>query len=160
VYRLEWKNNLNMQINRLSNWLVVLVIVFHCGCGASNSDGPNKNPKFEGTVQEDLDPDKRQRQQVVSRFLKAIQEGVTTVNDLKFFLPDVEVKEPLPSVLDGGARLFSWDFNGPPIGEEVPVVVVIDDKESGRIDPTSERRQERVYLVSQNGSGYTISRKK
>jgi hypothetical protein len=139
------------------SFLVVLPLAIGCGGGAS---GEVYHPEaFQGKVDTSLPSELQVRQEVLRRLLHGLQEGIGEVAALRIFVPGVDYRESFEQFYEGQKRLIRWDFNGRPNGNDVPVVLYFDNKESGPVSPETERRVERVYQVSGYGQRFAISRK-
>lgn len=129
------------------------------GCSSGASAEAYNPANFQGTIDKSLPPDQQARQAAVQKLLNAMREGVADPGGLSLYAPGITLRERFDSFYGASKRLVRWDFNGPPRGGEVPVVLYFDDKDSGPVDPSAERKEERVYVVSGSGNRFSISRR-
>ena len=138
---------------------ILAVMLAGLGCGGASTVEVFDIRTLQGKVDTTLPRDAQAKQEILRRLLNGLQEGIGDQGALNLFVPGVEYREDFARFYDGSKRLVRWDFSGPPVRDEVPVVLFFDDIESGPVDPAKEKRVERVYLVSGGGSRYYVSRK-
>lgn len=138
---------------------ILAVMLAGIGCGGAPKNEVFDIRTLQGKVDANLPRDAQAKQEILRRLLNGLQEGIGDQGALNLFVPGVEYREDFARFYDGNKRLVRWDFNGPPVRDELPVVLFFDDVESGPVDPAKEKRVERVYLVSGGGSRYYVSRK-
>lgn len=131
------------------------------GCGGSSTakDFSFDPATFQGTIDPSLPQPLQDKQYTVQRLLNGMREGIGEIAALRLFVPGVDFREPFDAFYEGHKRLVRWEFGGPPSGNEVPVVLYFDEKESGVIDPDELVRVERVYVVSGGGQYSTVARR-
>lgn len=129
------------------------------GCGGSNKNEVFDVRTLQGKVDAGLPAEAQAKQDALRRLLNGLQEGIGEKSALEIFVPGIDYHENFERFFDGHKRLTRWEFNGPPVRDEVPVVLHFDDLDNGPINPTGEIRVERVYLVSRSGTRFSISRK-
>lgn len=140
--------------------ILTIPLLFAAGCGKSGPVEVFDVRKLQGKVDASLPLEAQAKQEALRRLLNGLQEGIGEKAALDIFVPGVDYQERFEDFYDGAKRLVRWEFNGPPNRDEVPVVLFFDDLESGPLDPTKERRTERVYVVEGTGPRFTISRRR
>jgi hypothetical protein len=108
---------------------------------------------MQGEVDTTLPPDLQAKQAALKSVLDELQFG-NAIEDI--YAPGVLFDETPQSFREDGIGLHSWDFNGKPSGDDVPVVLNL------RLDtPDSQtKRVERVYSVTGVPGNFVIRRKK
>jgi hypothetical protein len=135
----------------MNQYLLLLVVVASVGCGRS---GPPEVVTNWGEVDKSLPAAQQAVQNVMSRFLKAVQSGAD-FNRLYTVLPDVIVRESETEFFGEGAHLVRWDWTGPPQGNVVGVhLELLLDIPPG--DQTTVT--DRTYKVTKAGANWTITR--
>lgn len=140
----------------LSLALVTAAIV---GCSTSTAETIYIPAAQQGVVDKSLPSELRDRQQSLFRLLRGLQDGIDETVALRSLVPGVNFRESFEKFYDGTKRLVRWEFNGPPKGNEVPVVLYFDDQEHGPVDPQKLQRVERTYIVAGSGQQFTVTRK-
>ena len=134
--------------------VLLLAASIGCGQGEIPPEEAFAPEKLMGHVDESLPPELQAKQKVLKRILVSLEEGVD-FDYLPEEHPDVQLEESMEDFLEGTINLARWDFNGPPAGDGVPVVLYFSRDTSGR----NERRVTRVYTVTGSKGRWTISRK-
>jgi hypothetical protein len=129
------------------------------GCSTTTADTIYKPEAQQGVVDQSLPSELRDKQQSLFRLLNALQDGIGETIALRSFVPGVDFRESFEKFYDGTKRFVRWEFNGQPKGNEVPVVLYFDDRESGPVDPQKLQRIERTYVVTGSGQQVAITRK-
>lgn len=136
-----------------------LTLPLAAGCGGAASGEVYRATAYQGKVNTALPPAQQVNQEVLRRLLNGLQEGIGEPAGLRIFVPGVDYRETFEQFFEGQKRLVRWDFNGVPNGNDVPVVLSFDDKDSGPFHPAAERRVERVYTVLGYGQQFAVSRR-
>jgi hypothetical protein len=129
------------------------------GCGSSTASEPYNVASYQGTIDTSLPRALQDKQFTVFRLLNGMREGIGEIAALRLFVPGVDFREPFDAFYEGHKRLVRWEFNGPPSGNDVPVVLYFDEQELGAIDPDKLTRVERVYTVTGGGQYSTVTRR-
>jgi hypothetical protein len=125
------------------------------GCNG-NSEFVATPESLVGKVDTTLPADAQKKQQAVSRFLAAMQEGVGDAEQLQLVAPGIRFKE-FDTFLEGAGRLARWEFEGVPSGNKVNVKLYFDSQASGPIDPKRLQLKQRSYVVTGSGNSVQIS---
>jgi len=136
--------------------LAVAVLAALAGCGETviPPEDAFDPEQVAGTVDESLPPKLRAKQEALSRFLTEIQ----AFEPIDFFGPDhaeIYFRESHENFYDGTLTLARWRFDGPPEGDDVPVVLTFDMDQSG----TNRQEVQRVYRVTRSSGRFVIQRK-
>ena len=132
----------------------ILLVVVGCGETVVPPEEAFDPEQVAGAVDPDLPETLRAKQEAVSRLLVAIQ----AFEPIDFFGPDhpeLMFRESSESFYDGTLTLAQWDFDGPPEGDDVPVVLIFDKDQSG----SNRQEVRRVYRVTKLAGRFVIERK-
>ena len=113
---------------------------------------------FQGKVDTSLKPDQQAKQEAVRRLFAGLQEGFSE-EALPEFVPGIQFGETYDKFMEGAEKLARWEFAGAPQGNDVRVVLFLQDPPQAGGDLPPERRVERTYLVSGGGKNFRITRK-
>jgi hypothetical protein len=135
--------------------LGALQLLLLLGCGTGSGPVETYKPhEYQGQVDTSLSPELQATQKVVKRVLDELQRG-TGYESLPELHPDVRLSESREAFFDGAIGLARWNFDGPPSGNDVPVVLYL--REDSPTNP--ERQVRRTYTVTGSAGQYTIARK-
>lgn len=110
-----------------------------------------------GVVDDALPADKKAKQQVVIRFLRAIQEGVGDAEQLQLVAPGIRYSGSFTGILQGHARIARWEFDGAPDGNRVAVKLYFDDLQGGPIDPAKLQEARAAFVLSKAGNAWQVA---
>lgn len=136
-----------------------LLVVGLSGCGQGIDPEKVYRPEaFQGKVDTSLKPTQQAQQEAVRRLFAGLQEGFSE-EALHEFVPGIEFGETYDKFMEGAEKLARWEFAGAPQGNDVRVVLFLQDPPRAGGDLPAERRVERTYLVAGSGKRFSISRK-
>jgi hypothetical protein len=104
---------------------------------------------YSGTVDKSLPPDLQAKQKALGGVFDVLLEGGRP-EEIAKALPNVRFNESSRQFYDGSEQLLQWKFNGPPTGDQVPVVLTLANAGKKGQD---QRKVERVYVVSSLAKG-------
>jgi hypothetical protein len=137
-------------------WILLAIILLpSAGCGRSQSlEGTANDPReVRGFADQTLPPADAARQQALGDILEDVRAGCK-LEDVKKRVSSVDFQETTSALLDGGAKLTRWKFDGPPKGNVVPVVLYVSSGSSQ--EPPKEIH--RAYRVTQQRGRFSIVR--
>lgn len=107
---------------------------------------------WQGTVDESLPKEVQAKQDALIRLFTAIQDyGFEFVTQGE---ADLQFDESFEQFFGETVDLFRWDWDGPPEGNDLPVVLVLRKDEPG----LPEVEVHRTYTVRQSGKTFRITR--
>jgi hypothetical protein len=128
---------------------VALLLPLAGGCGRASAVAQSDNTS--GRVDTSLPPEHQAKQEAVRKMLRGFQTGT--------LVPGVAVQGRTGQILDDASKATSWEFAGPPKGDEVPVVFHFDKQGSSPASSKNPKQVERVFLVTGGGDLFKITRK-
>jgi hypothetical protein len=128
---------------------LILALPLAVGCSRGHAAGPSDTAN--GKVDTSLPPEQQAKQEAVRKMFIGFQTGT--------LVPGVAIQGRSEQILNEATRTTSWEFNGPPKGDEVPVVLHFDDKGGGPTNPKNPKKVDRVFLVTGGGDLFKITRK-
>ncbi len=144
----------------LSIWCSLALACVFTTPGCQRGEAHFEPRELEGTVDTSLPKPLQAKQEVLARWLRGMQQGIGEIAGLRLMVPGVDMKESFDQFYNQHKRLVRWEFNGKPVGVEVPVILYFDDVESGVYDERTLHREERVYAANNTGNRWTIARVK
>ena len=135
--------------------LLALAVSPIVGCGGGEIE-VYEPEKFCGEVDASLPVDDQARQEAVQSFLETVRRGVA-FEYLGDYVPDGVLAESQEEFFNGTHALMRWDFEGPPNGDDVPLVMTFLTDKPGSDDEETEER--RTYTLSKSRKGYAMKRK-
>ncbi|MEE8451153.1 MAG: hypothetical protein V3R99_04530 [Thermoguttaceae bacterium] len=136
--------------------IALLLVLATLGCGESEvpPEEVYDPANYEGTVDTNLPPGAQAKQTALKEVFGLIQHEFIEVEDVSNLTVGIEFVETEDQFLEGTLSLRSWEFNGAPTGDDVPVVMTFEDESA----EDGKRTVERVYKVSGGPGRHTISR--
>jgi hypothetical protein len=133
----------------LAAFVAILILPLAAGCSRGQAAGPSDT--VNGKVDTSLPPEQQAKQEAVRKMFVGFQTGT--------LVPGVAIQGRSEQIFNEATRTTSWEFNGPPKGNEVPVVLHFDDKAGSPGNPKAPKKLERVFLVTGGGDLFKIARK-
>jgi len=144
-------------MSRALGCLLLGSLIFMPGCGQSTVDPEDayKPEQFQGVVDTGLPPPARAKQQALKAILDSVHELVG-FDELPYTHPGIRFAESRETFFEGTLGLHGWRFDGPPVGDDVPVLLQLYEDSAGeRI-----REVKRVYTVTDARGRVDIRRKR
>jgi hypothetical protein len=143
-------------VGPVSLW-VMFVALGITGCAQATGSVESYDPQsHRGELDPSLPVDARQRQAVVKTVFDSLMPFNFHFEELPAALPGIQMAETKQSFLDGKGALYGWAFDGAPRGNEIPVIVYLEEDATGR--PSGQ--QARTYVVTGGAGRWTVSRKR
>ena len=126
------------------------------GCGEGTVDPEDAyNPEaLQGVVDTGLPPQARAKQEALKAILDSVHELVG-FDELPLAHPGIRFAESRDGFFEGTLGLHGWEFDGPPAGNDVPVLLQLYEDSSGK----NIRQSKRVYMVT-GSPGRTMIRRR
>lgn len=143
-------------MNRQIRSAAAIMALAACVVGCRGGDSPTEayDPEtWQGAIDTSLPDEMQRKQNAIIRLFTAIQEvGVEAVSEED---PNLRFEEkPREFFENGTVDLYRWDWDGPPKGDNFPVVLILRRDEPG----FPEVEVHRTYTVRRSGKRYTIRR--
>ncbi len=135
-------------------WVLLLAAMAGCGEPTVAPEDVYHPERLQGTVDKSLPAELQAKQEILAEALSVGLEG-NDIEDVSEYVSGVDFEEPTAAFLDGAIGLSRWEFGGKPDGNDVPVVLFLDEDGPDKED----RRVERVYTVTGSSQRATIRRK-
>ena len=129
------------------------------GCGGGHAAQAYDPANFRGEVDASLPKEQQAKQVAVGKLMNAFVEGAGDATSLAIYAPGISFKGTIDDLADPAKQPVRWDFNGPPVGNDVPVSLYFDDQGLGRVDPKVQLREDRTYVVTRAGNQFSIKYK-
>lgn len=135
--------------------LLSLTVAAGCGERVIDPDHAYKPEQLQGEVDTSLPPPLQAKQQAVKAVLDTLQFGMD-FNGLRESYPHIRFRETEAGFLEGTVGLHGWKFDGPPVGDDVPVLLQLYEDSTGE----NIREAKRVYTVTDARGRVEIRRKR
>ena len=134
----------------------ILLLAAAVGCGEKEIPPEEAYTPVSGDVDTSLSPELQQKQQALKSILDALSVEGLDLDQLPEQYPGLRFNESAEEFYErSGINLDGWEFNGKPVGNDLPVVLYLNLDSTGR----KKLKVERVYTVTGSRGRFTISRK-
>lgn len=142
---------------RLTRFPSILMLAAAVGCGENEIPPEEAYTPVSGDVDTSLPPDLQEKQQALKSILDALSVEGVDLDQLLDQNPNLRFNESSEEFYErGGINLDGWEFNGKPVGNDLPVVLYLNLDSTGR----NKLKVERVYTVTGSRGRFTITRKR
>jgi hypothetical protein len=135
--------------------LHAFLVALLAAAGCSKETGEPYDPeRGRGAIDQRLPAEQRAKQEALARLFEAFRRGVHP-QDIQHEEPDLVFHEPDGQFFQEAVRVWSWDWDGPPLGNQFPVRLTMQKDEPGVVTVDYHR----VYDVERQGAMFVIRRR-
>jgi hypothetical protein len=133
--------------------IVILGAVLAAGCGTRVAEEDRFRPEeLAGTVDAGLPPKARARQRAVKRLLDMLLVEMVPADQIGGYEAGIDFEPPAGGFPGEEGSVASWKFDGPPQGDDVPVVLTLSEDGS----PDNTREVKRTFTVTGSPGAWRI----